>query len=511
MKKIIKISLLALAAYCTGGCTSKFEEYNTDHYSTYTLPPALGIRSMINAMTFVQQNNSQMVDQMVGSLGGYFTLSNRWGGQNFDTFNASDSWNAIPFSLMFEGVYTNFLKIEEDTKKSGHWYALANLVRAAVMMRVADCYGPIPYSKVSRAAIYAPYDSAEDVYKSIITDLQNAASVLYAFAQDYPGVKPFEASDPTSLHGDYALWAKLANSLILRAAMRSGDREAFEYASSHPAGVIESNSQNAMRDPGVEGNPYQLASASWGDLRLNSSIVDYMNGYTDPRRAAYFQFSTFAGNTTRYIGMRSGEAGFAKDAVAGYSLPNIQAGDMLPLFLAAETNFLRAEAALNGWAVAGTAREYYEAGVRLSMQQYGVSESDIATYLADDTSTPASHTGDPRGTKYNYDRTTSVKIKWNEGDGVELKRERIITQKWIANFPMGIEAWAEFRRTGYPQFAPAIDNLSGGVITDNFRGMRRLRYPYTERNLNRANYDAAVSAFLGGRDNESVDLFWAKK
>lgn len=65
-------------------------------------------------------------------------------------------------------------------------------------------------------------------------------------------------------------------------------------------------------------------------------------------------------------------------------------------------------------------------------------------------------------------------------------------------------------RTGYPELAPAIDNLSGGTITDNFRGMRRLRYPYTEKNLNAANYAAAV-AMLGGVDNESVDLFWTKK
>lgn len=56
---------------------------------------------MIESLMYVQQNDSQMIDQMVGSLGGYFTLSNRWGGQNFDTFNASDAWNNIPYETMF--------------------------------------------------------------------------------------------------------------------------------------------------------------------------------------------------------------------------------------------------------------------------------------------------------------------------------------------------------------------------------------------------------------------------
>ena len=52
--------------------------------------------TMIDAMMYVQQNNSQMIDQMVGTLGGYFTLTNRWGGQNFDTFNPSADWNQGP-------------------------------------------------------------------------------------------------------------------------------------------------------------------------------------------------------------------------------------------------------------------------------------------------------------------------------------------------------------------------------------------------------------------------------
>lgn len=90
-----------------------------------------------------------------------------------------------------------------------------------------------------------------------------------------------------------------------------------------------------MMSPGVQGNPYQLASASWGDLRVNASIVDYMTGYDDPRCEAYFQKSTF--DNTRYIGMRAGTAGFEKSAVSGYSLPNVQSGSSLPIFVAAET------------------------------------------------------------------------------------------------------------------------------------------------------------------------------
>jgi len=506
MKNIIKFTSLILTLCGIQGCTGNFEEYNSDPYAIYKVDPPVLMSPMIDAMMYIQQNDSQMVDQMVGSLGGYFTLSNRWGGQNFDTFNASDSWNAIPYNTMFEDIYVNLFDIAKATNSSGHYYAVAQVIRGAVMMRVADCYGPIPYSKCTDGSFYVAYDSAEEVYEHIIEDLSNAATILYAYAEAFPGSRPMGSNDPL-YDGDYAAWARLANSLCLRAAIRTNDREAAENACTHAAGLIETNAQNAMMSCGSQANPYQLASASWGELRANASIVDYMNGYGDPRRAAYF--STIGGG---YIGMRSGEAGFNKETVnVFYSLPAFGSSDRLPVFVAAETNFLRAEMALKGWNVGGTAQSYYEAGVRLSMEQWGVADAAaVDAYLSDDTATPASHADDPRGSKYNYDRKTDVKVKWSDADGTEKNLERIITQKWIANYPMGIEAWTEFRRTGYPELAPAIDNLSGGVIGNNFRGLRRLRYPYTEKNLNKGNYDAAVS-LLGGKDDESVDLFWAKK
>ena len=159
MKNIIKLTCLLLTVCGFAGCTGNFDEYNTDPYALYKGDPAVLIPTMLDAMMYVQQNDSQMVDQMVGSLGGYFTLSNRWGGQNFDTFNASDAWNATPYNTMFEDIYANFFDIEKSTSKSGHYYAMARLVRAAVMMRVADCYGPIPYSKVADGSFYVEYDS----------------------------------------------------------------------------------------------------------------------------------------------------------------------------------------------------------------------------------------------------------------------------------------------------------------------------------------------------------------
>ena len=143
------------------------------------------------------------------------------------------------------------------------------------------------------------------------------------------------------------------------------------------------------------------------------------------------------------------------------------------------------------------------------MEQYGVDANAIQTYINNNTATPDGHSNDPRGSKYNYQRNTKVKIQW-DADGNDQNLERIITQKWIAMYPMGLEAWAEYRRTGFPELAPSIDNLNPQVITNTMRGMRRLHYPDTEKDLNKQNYQNAIQ-LLNGEDNEATDLPWAKK
>ena len=75
-------------------------------------------------------------------------------------------------------------------------------------------------------------------------------------------------------------------------------------------------------------------------------------------------------------------------------------------------------------------------------------------------------------------------------------------------FPLGLEAWSDYRRTGYPKLMPVKVNNSGGVVSSE-RGARRLAYPQEERSNNLDNYNAAVG-MLGGADNMATDVWWAK-
>lgn len=169
MKKYLRnITVGTALALVAGSCTGNFEEYNTNQFQIHEADPSTLMKSMIETIVNIQQNDSQMMDQMVGQLGGYLTCANVWSGTNFGTFNQSDAWNAGPWNTNFEKIYGNFFQIQEATNESGHYYAFARMIRAITMLRVADCYGPMPYSQVKKGNFYVAYDTEEQVYKNIM-------------------------------------------------------------------------------------------------------------------------------------------------------------------------------------------------------------------------------------------------------------------------------------------------------------------------------------------------------
>lgn len=133
-----------------------------------------------------------------------------------------------------------------------------------------------------------------------------------------------------------------------------------------------------------------------------------------------------------------------------------------------EVQFILAEAAVKGM-VPGNADEYYRKGITLSMQRWGISDSDIATYLAQ---TEIALPGDNNG-----------------------KLVKIAEQKWLALFLNGVEAYLDMRRTSLP----AIQH-NGLLSTNKFP--LRFRYPGEELGQNKGAYDAGVSTLMPAVDDE---------
>ena len=167
-----------------------------------------------------------------------------------------------------------------------------------------------------------------------------------------------------------------------------------------------------------------------------------------------------------YYGLRIGTTPVNKSkAVTACSSMLITDTDPILWMNAAEIAFLRSEYELR-WGSAVSAQNFYEQGIRLSFEERGVAGAE--DYIADEANVPEAYT-DPLGVIENNTALpqSRITIKWKEDAQFEENLERIITQKWIAIFPLGNEAWAEYRRTGYPKLMPAKDNKSGGTVTSS--------------------------------------------
>lgn len=524
LKTILAVISFSFAVIFSSSCTGDYEDLNlhptnpTEDDMTESEKLGNLFSTLISTIHFEQENDNQHTEQFVGAqYGGYMVTTNNWQGTNFGTFNPSGDWVNIPFNNIMIYFNSNYAKIRKETEGKGPVYAWANILRVATMLRVADTYGPIPYSKIGEGGITVEYDSVEDAYHNMFTDLNNSIAFFTAYLADNPTGNPMGEFDPV-YGGDFSKWLKFANSLKLRMAVRiaSVDTEFAKKAMQEAitAGVIETNAENAVLQVQKK-NPYYLASHDWGDLAISATLSAYMNGYEDPRRSAYM---TMASYQSAYRGVRMGIADINKARYSNatyFSKPAFKENSPLLIFCAAETAFLKAEATLRGW-ISGddqTAKTYYEDGIRLSMQQHGVEADAYKDYFAQKKS-PESYRDIYTGATVAV--STPITVSWDDaGTSSNTKLEKIITQKWLANYPLGFESWCDHRRTGFPQFFPALNNLSssgfiGNVTNTSSRLVRRLPFPQSQYQGNGENVKKAVQ-MLGGDDVANTDLWWAKK
>lgn len=515
----IRTLLAAFAVMCaTISCTGNFEQINKNPYQpddqemegdNFKLG-AFFPQMQVNVIP-AQENDYQMCENLIGGgYGRYLTHPQPKWTTTFAFFNANEDWLYYPYSVVFPRIYGAFKTIREATGGEGVTYAWAKILKAAAIHRMTDMYGPVPYSKVSGSSIVAEYDTQEEVYYGLIGELTEAIDVLTPYVLANPDARPMADFDMV-YGGDYAQWVKFANSLKLRMAIRMryavpADAQTYaEEAVNHVIGVMTTNADNAFI--AYAKNPIEVMWNSYGDTRICAELIAYMDGYQDPRREKYFQKASNLEGVI-YAGVRTGVSlALQSGSYLDCSAPVANTSDPLMWMNAAECYFLRAEGAMLGWSMKGSAQELYETGVTTSFAQYGLTGQEAA-YLADDVHTPGAYV-DPLNPANNETVNSSITIKWDDDADQEEMLERIITQKWIAMFPLGSEAWAEQRRTGYPAFFPVKVNNSGdATLTSELAS--RIPFPPSEALNNGEYYNDAV-AKLGGADNYSTKLWWDKK
>ena len=525
-------ALLAVGAIgMLSACTKDFQDVNTnpllpndeiikrDNLGVSANLPSLLFQPVYTALGGTgAANNYQVIDNlMVQSWMGYMAPRDaKWNNNNLTQFSfGNQGWVNGAFVNTTQSVLGPWIQFKkavmDGEEQHPELFAIAQITKIMALHRGVDMFGSIPYTQTGSGSFTVPYDSQETIYTSFFQELTEAVNELRSWSNISTLDYVYE--------GNASQWAKLGNSLMLRLAMRVRyaapelSQRYAEQAANDPAGLILENADNAQIDQASGINPVNslyIVAKAYNDTKMGASIYSYLKGYNDPRLAAYFEPSTdkeAVGDLDTAVPPAIPQTGNEYNLAAS---PKVGNWDPSVWMTAAEVEFLLAEAAVAGYAVPGTAQGHYENGIKLSFDQYGLDGAD--SYVKS-TARPAPFK-DLINPEYSADAPSQVTPAWDEGASEEQKLEKIITQKYLAIYPNGMEAWSEWRRTGYPVLIKPNSNISNaGVVTSDGHkdGVRSLPYPQNEINLNGDNVNAAIQQYRGGSNTANINVWWDQK
>ncbi len=493
-------------------CESGFDSMNTHPTALTAVEPAFQLNNAISAsapnFTHAQCETSIVKQHMrifsgVGACGNFNQNS-----------RPTHNWN-----------YTNqvrnlveVINVTADDPSQVNLHNMARIWLAYTVMITTDSYGDVPYLEAGRAleGISAPaYDSQEQIYtgpNGILEEFRQATLELNTGS-------PTVSSD-ILYAGDITKWQRLGNSLLLRAAMRLvkvAPDIAEEYvgiAVNGPGGLMQSNDDNALLRHNSQFQNGPGNSLNGGQAHFNylvEDFVEFLKGTDDPRlEAISVRYPGAQGATDMWDMIEAGTddttpenqvgipMGYDNVSISGpiaaddrvsslFAYSQVDRTRMMtptaPSFLVtfAHTALLHAEAVIHGW-VTGDASGLYSAAIEAHMQQFAhpdygpgtaIDQSDIDTYI----------------------QNNPLEA------GQEL--EQINNQYWVATFMIGNEAFANFRRSGFPDLTPNT-YPNNDLTTEPF--MRRFAYPDREISVNTTNVQAAISS--QGGDAIDTRVWW---
>ena len=492
------IVLMILVTCIVSSCTKDFKELN--------ISPSLVTENLVKPDNLF----SMVLKESIFHIPDLGRLNDGSPGRisEFAGFMASES-SGNPFrNTDYDFYFNNFYRIylinineairltQQDPALSNK-NAMARIFRVWLWQNLTDMYGDIPYTEAAQDRdhlIAEPkYDKQEDIYKDLFTQLKAATDQL----KDDPSQRGYGAAD-ILFKGDVSAWQKFANSLRLRMAMRVRyvDNTLAQQNISEVinAPLISANAENATLlsegpNAALNANKSPLLILLAGNLieprHIGFPVLEILAKNHDPRMSIYFRLPNLIDPSSsipyraRPINVYDTETfRYIRDSIslvgAYFEAPQFS----FNLITAAEVNYLKAEAMLAGL-TPGDANAAYRTGIQLAMEQYGVPPASITTFLASSAATLS-------GTS-------------------EQQLEQIIDQKYITLIYQSNEAWAEYRRTGYPKMW-----LGSGPTDTQGQIPRRLTYPADEYSKNQVNVTAAVSNYQDG-DKLTSRMWWDVK
>ncbi|HWV70345.1 MAG TPA: SusD/RagB family nutrient-binding outer membrane lipoprotein [Pseudosphingobacterium sp.] len=515
MKTFFIYILLPVWFLLVVSCTSDFEDINTNP-SKLTEAGARELPFMFSraqSAATIHRPYYQTISILMPDLyAQYYALTTT--SFTTDRYALNDNWLSRPAIITYVLTMPQLQAIFDNTESTSGEYALANIMKAYTFQRYTDQFGPVPYFHAGSTASNIPYDSQESIYDDLFKRLDSAVVNL-----KNGNVNNIFGTQDLIYEGDVSKWIKFANTLRLRMALRISRvdpaRAQQEAEAAIASGVMTENTESATIQRSLNGDDANgLAfNAANNEFSMSSTMASYLKGYQDPRLAVFFQPAVATGE---FKGLRNGSSAIAinmpgnrPNQTSNIGVKWVERNNegsawqahldvRQEVMAAAEAYFLRAEGALNGWNVGGSARELYEKGIAVSLQQWGVTDASVINTYIQSTAVPVAP-----GDEANSAAVSAIPVGWSASEAVQ--RAQIATQKWIAIFPDGIEAWSEFRRTGYPTMYPLLQSDNADLPLGSF--INRLPYSSVEASTNGTAL-AEGRKLLGGPDNAATKLWW---
>lgn len=512
--------VLALIIFLGFSC-SNFEELNINPAST--VEP--DVPSLISSVELRLSGERETQWRSLGyyHMGVSQMISDGWTISRGQVYELDFSYT----EFMWRSDYQLINNLQIAINKAGrstdmeNYVAVANIMKVLVFSQLTDTYGDIPYFEAVDGYVgrnfFPKYDSQESIYNDFFVQLDNAILLLNSNKV---------LTGDLLYQGDVVKWKKFANSLRLRLAMRlvnvNETKAREEAAKAVQGGVMTSYGETAYvkhgnHDISESGMPEIRGNSFSQVMRFSEEIIfgcatytDYLRDNNDPRlkmifgmygavkgtsltrvdsksttetsieitneyeakygplkgqpRASY-HFEDFSSSginyTTYYVEKGGAQIQIDKIFKCLQIRRELTTFDASSIYLPySEVELWLAEAAVRGWNLdAGTAETHFTKAVNSNFDQ-------LVNILK--ATTPQS-----------ANVSTYISNIWNSDPN---KLKVINMQHYVCNFFNGIEANANWRRSGYPLLKPAkhakTDASLKGLIP------RRLPYPLTEINYN---------------------------
>ena len=485
--KLIKLTSIALTAslIISGvGCSKNIDEFGDIN---------------VNPGIVAEPNTAALLTNVLSAMGGETWQVNpglyaQLYSETQYTELSRYSRNQPDYGGYYSGVLydlVNIIKLNTDPETSAkqsvngsnaNQIATARILKAWWFLRVTDQWGDIPYFQALNFNGQIPYDKQQDIYTDLFKELKQAAA-------QFDGGAPVKGD--ILLDGNIAAWKKFANSVRMIMALRLSAVDAakgkteFLDAMGSSGGYLTTNSDDVMLVyPGGNYsspfyNYYNIILRS--DYALSKTVTDFMNPNGDRRINAW-------GSSTK---------GFAygldrNDAIAFSSAnpdwarimhPSIRtATQPMPIITSSQITLARAEAAQRTW-TAENAANLYRTGIELNWRQWGV--YDATAFNA-------------------YMLQPAAALT----PGTEL--QKIITQRWLAAFPDGLEAWNIVRSTGFPVLTPAPGTIAPAGTTRIIPIRMGISQSHFDLNTTNTNAVAEIYKIGGEKDSQYGKMWWVK-